>query len=211
MQAVDDPPINIIPTEHGEMVVSRLAEEALISSPATQVVGSSHTVQLCTTHAAIDPLQENDPWSLAVKQGVSMPAKQALLDPVEQLEMKVVDSVVTKINQDGLMTSQMQARVDALEQKVQDLAEGQNRVQSTVQEQGRAHQAQIAQLHQQGQQLESAIQEQAGQLGNFQQQFRAQLEQQQGHLDSLFQTQLSKIEDLIGGPKKARRESPGPH
>ena len=204
VQAVEEPPVSVIPTEHGEMVVSKVGEVVQSNVPKSGIVGSTSTVQLCTApQTSQDPLQLYDPWADWSKASAHV-VKQPAVDPVEILEQKVLDAVVAKIPSQGSQQTHLQSRVDALEQKVAEIAESQVRVQSTVQEQGRQHQQQMAHI-------EAAVSDQANKLVGFQQQFRAQLEQQQGHLDGLFQQQLTKIEDLISGHKKQRRESPGPH
>ena len=203
VQAVEKPPLAIIPTEHGEMVVSQVSEAAQPSVQRSGIVGASSTVQLCTTgSSSSDPLQINDPWAACLKQNGNG-SKPVNIDPVEVMEQRVLDAVVAKMP-DTLLSAPLQTRVAELEQKVAEIADAQTKVQGLVQEQGHLHQQQIAQL-------EVAVSDQSHKLVGFQQQFRAQLEQQQGHLDGLFQQQLSKIEDLISGNKKPRRESPGPH
>ena len=203
VQAVEDPPLHVIPTEHGEMVVSKVSEAAPPSVKTSGVVGASSTVQLCTTgSSASDPLQTNDPWAACLKQNGNGP-KPMGIDPVELMEQRLVDAVVAKMPEQS-SPAPLQSRVAELEQKVAEIADSQHKMQGLVQEQGHIHQQQIAQL-------EVAVSDQSHKLVGFQQQFRAQLEQQQGHLDGLFQQQLAKIEDLISGNKKPRRESPGPH
>ena len=203
VQAVEDPPMTVIPTEHGDMVVSKVAEQVPQAVPKTQIVGASSTVQLCTaSQSSSDPLQVNDPWAACLKQSPGMP-KSTAIDPIEVLEKKLLDSVVAQLPA-AAPSSALQTKVDELEMKVAAIADSQAQVQGLVQEHSQQHQQQMAHL-------EAAVCDQSNKLIGFQQQFRAQLEQQQGHLDGLFQQQLSKIEDLISGNKKPRRESPGPH
>ena len=203
VQAVEEPPMSIIPTEHGDMVVSKVAEQVPQAAPKTHIVGATSTVQLRTaSQSSSDPLQINDPWAACLKQGSGV-QKPVAIDPIEVLEKKLLDSVVAQLPA-ATPPSALQTKVDELEMKVAAIADSQAHVQGLVQEHSQQHQQQMAHL-------EAAVCDQSNKLIGFQQQFRAQLEQQQGHLDGLFQQQLSKIEDLISGNKKPRRESPGPH
>ena len=64
VQAVEEPPVSVIPTEHGEMVVSKVGEVVQSSAPKSGIVGSTSTVQLCTApQTSQDPLQLYDPWA----------------------------------------------------------------------------------------------------------------------------------------------------
>ena len=206
IQSVEPPPITVLCTVHGEVVISKLDDPtpAVVSTP--KVIASSQTLQLCTnSKAASDPLQTHDPWAAAIK-------KQPIVGqqgpcPIQALEDKVVATVLSKLPKDNMEIDSDPAvlsRVDLLEKKVTELHECQHQLHSVIAEQGKTQGHQIQQLQSQGQRLEVVVSDNATKLTNFQNQFQKQLQQQQGQLDDLFQQQLNRIEDLFA--KKARKE-----
>ena len=212
VQAVEDPPVTIIPAGHGDMVVTKIQDERPPRMLKSTAVGTSQTLQLCTTGSQVDPLQIHDPWAVGNRLGASLPVPTIEGDdPIAVLEQKVLASIEAKLPE---MSSKKEeavaARVEVLEQQVKVLSEQQTQLHGVVQEQGRQHQQQIAQVQHQGHQLENAMKHNNEQLVSFQSKFWAQLEHQQSHLDSLFQDQMGRIEQLINVSKKPRKESPGP-
>ena len=212
LQAVDPPPQNIVHTDHGEVLISRVDEPSQVVEARAAVVGASHTVSLVTAQSdrGIDVLQANDPWEQAVNRGqASVPKPVGLAsDPVEVLEQRLVDAVLARIppvamDVDGAGSdSQVASKVAVLEQQVQELHSNQSKLHSLVCEQGQTQSSQISALQVQGQRLEAAVSDQAGKLGSFEVQFKQQLDKQQGQLDNLFQQQMDRIETLF--QKKAR-------
>ena len=206
IQSVAPPPVTVLCTVHGEVVISRLDDPTPTVIAAPKIVASSQTLQLCTNaKPSIDPLQTHDPWAAASKkQPASGPSASC---PIQALEDKVVATVLSKLPKDNMEIDSDPAvisRVDLLEKKVTELHECQRQMHKIVAEQGKTQGHQIQQLQQQGQRLEVVVADNATKLTNFQSQFQKQLQQQQGQLDDLFQQQLNRIEDLFA--KKARKE-----
>lgn len=206
IQAVEPPPVSVVHTDCGELVISRLDEQAPVPQVRPAVVASNKTLQLCTNvvpQAKVDTLQLHDPWEDAHKKRSAGGLAPGLPDPVVALEQKVVESVLAKLPKANMEVDSaanedaMIARVDLLERKVNELHDGQCRIQAVVTEQGKQHGHQI-------QRLETAVSDNVAKLGSFQNQFQKQLEQQQSQLDGLFKRQMEKLEDLLA--KKARRE-----
>ena len=212
VQAVEDPPVMIIPAGHGDMVVTKLHDEKPLRVQKSIAVGTSQTLDLCTSGVKVDPLQVNDPWAVASRFGAPLPSPTIEGDdPIAVLEQKVLASIEAKLPDVATKKDEaVSSRVEVLEQQVKALSEQQTQLHGVVQEQGRQHQHQIAQVQHQGNQLENALKHQNDQLVSFQSKFWAQLEHQQSHLDSLFQDQMGRIEQLINVSKKPRKESPGP-
>ena len=208
VQAVEGPPANVIHLDHGEVLISRLDDQQILTSSTPVVFGAGKTVQLCSQGAQlIDPLQANDPWASSKGHSSIIPSGlRGSADPLVALENRVIESVMSQLpaKPESMEVDDCSVgRIDVLERRVQELTEGQQQLQAMVQDQGSSHGAQLNELRSQTGRLEVAIGDQATQLGLFQSQFRHQLEQQQGQLDTLFQQQMSRIEEIL---KKPRRE-----
>ena len=207
VQALESPSQHVILASHGEVLITRMAEQQVQLAETPKVVGSEHTVQLCSSSGRpeVDPIFVQDPWANAKKSqsGVDSIAKIHAADPLEVLQQKVVESVLQQLpkgskdkmevdGDEGAGVNEM--RIQALEQKVSELHDGQCQLHSMICEQGRAHGSQI-------QQLQNTAAETSHQVSQFQVQFSAQLEQQQGQLDSLFKQQMHKIEEILKKPR----------
>ncbi len=206
VQAVDAPPVSFVSTDCGELVISKLDDPVPIQPPRPAVVASSHTLQLCTnshSKGSIDMLQIHDPWANSTQRKGGSSNVPGGGDPVAALEKKLVETVLAQLPQQQMEVDSsaneeaLNARVDLLERKVNELHDGQCRIQTVVTEQGKQQGQQI-------QRLEHAVSDNAVKLGSFQTQFQKQLEQQQTQLDGLFKQQMEKLEDLLA--KKARKE-----
>lgn len=212
LQSVEPPPQNIIVGQHGEMVITRMADEQVQVKQFPSIVGANRTVQMCATgkvHGEPDPLQSQDPWGAYMKNRAGSMPKISAQDPVKILEEKVVESVMKRLPRenmevDSCMSGSGDDRITTLEAKVAALHDNQSQLHQMVMKQGETHGQYIDKLANQQHRLEQAVGEQSNQLCHFQGQFKAQLEQQQGQLDSLFQQQMMKLEDLLA--KKQRTE-----
>ena len=211
VQAVEPPGQTLIHTANGDIVISKLADEVFEKPLKPSIIAAQSTVSLCTDSAGssqIDPLQVSDPWAHAVRNGQIQTAKAPVAgDPFEHLQKQVLEAVLSKLPHNMEIDGgnrQDTARVESLEQKVNELSNGQQQLHSMMVEQHQKHDVQVAQIQQHQAHLESSVQEHTMQLGSFQQQFRAQLEQQQSHLDSLFGQQMTRLEEMLGGCKKPR-------
>ena len=67
IQAVLDPPSNVLSMQHGQVVISAQDDKSVAPEPAPCVVGQAKTVQLCLASdtATQDPWLTHDPWSRA--------------------------------------------------------------------------------------------------------------------------------------------------
>jgi len=212
LQAVESPPQNIIVGEHGEMVITRMADPYVHVKPVSSFVGANRTLQMCAAGKSkndVDPLQANDPWSKYMKSNVDAMPKIAAQDPVKVLEDKVMESVLKRLPKESMEVDsdaggRDEARFSSLEAKVAALHENQAQLHQMVVKQGENHGQYIDKLAQQQHRLEQAVGEQSSQLTHFQGQFKAQLDQQQGQLDNLFQQQMMRLEELLA--KKQRLE-----
>ena len=204
VQAVEDPPCNIIQLQHGEVLVTKLEDPHVSTMASVQVVGSDRTKQLCAANpSSSDPLQQHDPWAAYSKQSVVSVPLSIPDEPMANLEKKVLEAVMAKIPKESMEIDDdgMEKRFQDMEQKVMTLQEGQQQLHHRLQEQGATQGNQIQQLYAQSTRLEASVHEQSVALGHFQTQFQAQLEQQQGQLDSLFQQQMSRIEEILKKPR----------
>jgi len=57
IQAVTDPPSNVLTMQHGQVVISARDGMSGLSEPGHQVVGQAKTVQLCLASDAVAPNQ----------------------------------------------------------------------------------------------------------------------------------------------------------
>lgn len=205
VQAVQDPPCNIIQLAHGEVLVTTLDDPQVSTASSVQVVGSDRTKQLCAASTnGQDPLQQHDPWAAYAKPNASSATMSLPEEPMANLEKKVLEAVLAKLPKESMEVDEdgvLEKKFQDMEQRVLTLQEGQQQLQHRLQEQGATHSGQIQQLYVQSQRMEVSIQEQSSALGHFQTQFQAQLEQQQGQLDSLFKQQMNRIEEILKKPR----------
>lgn len=212
IQAIEPPPVQIVSSAHGDMVITK-CEDPVVQMPSTPaVVAASHTLSLCTANSGNeDPWAHWDPWSQGLKKGaVTTPPVIASHDPVQAIERRVVESVLAQLPKpsmeidDGSGDVALQTKVQQLESQVQELQAGQQHLHHTLQDTAAQTNCQIQTLHRQTSQLETAVQTNAGQLTAFQTQFHAQMEQSQSRLEGLFKEQHDRIEALF--QKRARME-----
>ena len=210
VQAIEPPPVRLIPSMHGDMVITKCDDPVVQVPPKQKVVAASHTLQLCTSGKGEDPWANYDPWSASSKKGTSISSTVISQDPLQAIEQRMVESVIAKLPKQQMevdedaSSSWIQDKVHYLESQVAELQAGQNRLQHSFQESAIQTKQQIGTLHQQGVTLEKAVQDSNCKLASFQQQFHAQLEQQQSTLDGLFRQQFDQIEALF--QKRARHE-----
>ena len=209
IQSTTLPPVSVVSTDKGDVVITKLDEPRPEQTALPAVVAASRTLDLCTAPPGLDPLQINDPWAAAHKVAVPPPVTGGQ-DPLVEFERKLVDAVLARIPKDAMDVDSVPVdcattdRVNELERKVQELREGQHGLHSMIIDQGRAQGTQISSVQQQVQQIDSKLGEHNATLSTFQQQFTCQLAQQESRLDSLFRQQMDRLEDLF--TKKPRHE-----
>ena len=199
VQACVDPPTQVIPLKHGDVVVSKLKSTPPSSGDTVApVVTSSATLELCQLKeddtqngpAPHDPWLVKDPWSQPLlKMQVGADQSEAAL---KQVEARVEQTLLAKIptlqtGVDNVQCTQSQqqneSRFQAIESQLQQLSNGHQLLETRVEEQGRKHEAQLSQ---------------------FQHQVSAQMEAQSTHMESLFRQQMASIEDLLSSNRRSR-------
>lgn len=214
IQSVVPPPVTVVSTDKGDVLITQLDDHRPEPAPSLPMVANPRTMDLCVGDSGanaggakmVDPLQVHDPWAVANRLGV-LPSG---VDPVQELERKVVDAVMAKLPKESMEIdssedgSGLHGKVDLLERQVKELRDGQQGLRAMIVDQGRTQGQQIAGLQQQTQQIEHAVTEHHQSLSSFQTQFSSQLAQQENRLDSLFRQQMERLEDLFA--KKPRHE-----
>ena len=188
VQACTPPPANVAFYQGTEIVITKITDsDGPVTSPPSQVIGNSNTVQLCSRDAinAVDPWLKNDPWAPAASTPQVAPSGGAQTT-IKEVEDRIAQNVWDKFNSGMTMevdSHAQEARFAALEQQVQSLT---------------AHQ----------QQMEAAIEDTAkrsdSQITALQAQVTAQIDNQGVHIQGMFQAQLQQIEALL--TKRARTE-----
>lgn len=212
IQAIEPPPVQMVSSAHGDMVITKCEDPVVQMPSAPAVVAASHTLNLCTAASSgEDPWAHYDPWSQALKKGVvASPPVITSHDPIQAIEQRVMESVLAQLPKPSMEVDEssgdgaLQSKVMKLETQVQELQAGQQHLHSSLQESSALTNGQIQALHRQNTNLEHAVQTQAGQLTSFQNQFQAQMEQSQSRIEGLFREQHDRIEALF--QKRARME-----
>ncbi len=213
IQATSPPPKHHIQLHSGDVVITRVDTPKEDQHYGPTAIGSSSTLKLCsqTDSPAVDPLQQNDPWAKS-----SFPRTQDIQmhcvptpPSTAAFEQQVVDTVLARLPKASMDTDipdQHHDRLTALETQVQQLTEQQSHIHQSVQEQGLAQQAQLAQLQHQFQaqhtKLEHVVTEQQKQVQSLTGQFQHQLDKQKTQIDQMFSHQMARMEDLLGAKKQ---------
>lgn len=210
IQAVEAPPQSTLRMTHGDVLVTKLVDQASAPPAPMQVVGSASTMTLVNGQdSEIDWLQVQDPWAKKVNRVAPM---QNADDPMEDLESRITEAVMTRLERGRSMQvddgDEVQDRVAALEHQMNDLQVHQQQLQVTVQ----THQVeQAAQV----QRMQSTFQQQHDRLEHILNsntaQFREEFSKQthnQTVLESMMQQQMQQIETLINENKRAKVSGP---
>ena len=209
VQAIQDPPSKVLSMSHGDVMISREADDEAPDRLEPKVVATSATETFVSRTAEVDYIQQHDPWAKAATRLPSKTATFQIGNPLEDVTQKVVAEVMAQLPQKSHMEVDGDASVDkrvaALEQQVQDL-HGQAQAIVAANQQSSmdtANQLQDirSQIHQQGVHFEAAISSQASTIqgfhDTFQEQFRQQVSHQQTMLDSMFSKQMAQFETLL--------------
>ena len=176
----------------------------LVVKPA--VLGAAKTVSLLAGNDAtpgMDLLQTQDPWN----KGRPQPMTVAMTDPVQDLEDKVLDKVLSRLPQERMEVDgdQVESRLQTLEQQVAALHQSQQGIQTSMSAQAEDQRQQLQQLSHTFQVRHDALEQTvANNQQQFQDQLTQQLAQQQQMLDGMFSKQMEQFESLLG--KRTRRE-----
>lgn len=192
VQAVDPPANTIIPTSHGEVVITRHKPDPVGKPPMPTPVASAATLALCGTQTT-KHAPDTDPWSVKDPWGGFKPslhvAQADNTESMQQLERRVQDAVLAKLPAPS-MEDDMPERMTLLEGQVQELMVKQQGLEGQFQEVS----------NQQSQQL-SAMQVQINNQG---QQIHGHMENQSQVIQSMFAQQMEQIRGLLS--KRPRDE-----
>ena len=103
IQSVVPPPVSTVTTDKGDVLITKLDDPKPQVVTPVPIVAANHTMDLCTGVVSnpakqIDPLQLHDPWAVGTRLGVALPS----VDPVQELEKRVLDSVMAKMPRDSM-------------------------------------------------------------------------------------------------------------
>ena len=171
IQATSPPPKHHLQLTSGDVVITRIDTPKVDPQQGPAAIGSSTTLKLCShsDNPMVDPLKVNDPWAKHAGSRGSEGTHATAVTTVATaaLEQQVVAQVLAKLPQPSMDTDipdQHHDRITALEAQVQQLAEHQQGIQQSIQDQGLAQQAQFSQLQHQFQaqhtQLEHVVADQ---------------------------------------------------
>jgi hypothetical protein len=171
-----------------EVVITKVSDSpAAPAPPASQVIGNTATVQLCTKEASplVDPWLKYDPWAPAASASPTCAAVPDSKATIREVESRIEKSLMDKMQAQHMEvdSSATEARFAALEQQVQSLTAHQQQMEASIDASAQRSDAQIAAL---------------------QTQVSSQIDQQGQHIQGMFQAQLQQIEALL--TKRARTE-----
>ena len=207
VQAAESPPVSVLRTSHGEVVITLhkpLQQQA--QDQVTTPVGSANTIALCEQPAPVneDLLQKYDPWKswhaktpTPARPTAQVAAAPSATESLVQMEQRVQNAVLAKLPP-GLMQGtpmerdDLDERVVALESQVQVLLSKQGSLEQSVAATADRHSTQLnqmqTQINQQGQQL------------------HGHLEAQNQQMQALFEGQMAQIRSLLS--KRGRDDGP---
>ncbi len=210
IQALTNPPCHHLQLASGDAVITRVDASAAHVVEPQPVVGSAVTKQLCQVEPGQDLLQIHDPWAKAIRnKGEVAVESEPHTGAARALEEQVVQSVLSRIPTPMIDDDDKDARLNALEARVQQLTDQGQTLQNAFQDHTCAQTQQLNSLQSQFQaqhtSLEHAVHEQGIQLQGLSGQLQTQLQRQEHRLDDMFAVQMSKLETLLGS-KKPRHE-----
>ena len=188
VQAVMEPPANVLSMQHGQVVITRHDAKAAQQGPDMPVIGQAKTVQLCSIADAAgqDPWLTNDPWKQAANMMPQPPSGNASAAcALHELEQRIENKVLAKLpaQTDRMEVDNQDQRLSLLEQQVQHLTSRQTSLESTVTD----HHAQNT-----------------AQVQGLQQQMMMQLDMQSKQMQSMLTDQMTRLETILA--KKPRTE-----
>ena len=187
VQALVDPPCNVLPMQHGQVVITCQDDQPSQTTGQQDIVGQAKTVQMCRnaepTNA--DPWLIQDPWSKAVS---SMPPQQSAppaTNVLHEMEQRLEQTVLAKIQAtpEPMEVDCQEQRMQALEMQVQQLSNRQGQLEATVNDHHVQNTVQVQSL---------------------QQQMLAQFDVQSKQMSHMLSDQMSRIETIRS--KKPRTE-----
>jgi len=187
IQAVTDPPSNVLTMQHGQVVISARDGMSGLSEPGHQVVGQAKTVQLCLASDAVapDPWLTQDPWSKAIAAAPPAAPAQPAAHVIHELEQRLEQTLLAKLptGPDKMETDEHDQRLTALEQQMHMLTSRQTNLETTVKDN-----------HAQS----------AAQVQSLQQQMLVQMDLQSKQMQNMLTDQMTRLESILS--KKPRTE-----
>ena len=185
VQAVMDPPVNVIAMQHGQVLITRQDSKTLPAEPAQHVVGHAKTLELCRTadNAAADPWLTNDPWSKAISLAPAVATAPPAPNVLLELEQRIEQTILSKLPVEKMEVDDQDQRLQQLESQVQHLTTKQALMETTIHEHHQQNTAQVQSL---------------------QQQMKMQMDMQTQQMSTMLTDQMSRIEAILS--KKPRTE-----
>ena len=187
IQAVLDPPSNVLSMQHGQVVISAQDDKSAAPEPAPCVVGQAKTVQLCLASdtAAHDPWLTHDPWSRAIAAAPAAQTAQPAAHVIHELEQRLEQTILAKlpVAPEHMEVDDQEHRLQALEQQMHALSGRQTSLESTVNDN-----------HAQS----------AAQVQSLQQQMLVQMDTQSKQMQAMLSDQMIRLESILS--KKPRTE-----
>eukprot|EP00435_Cladocopium_sp_Y103_P063425 s39_g25.t1 len=131
VQAIEDPPSSVIPTSHGEVIITRQREEQTPKPLPQKPVGAAATLALCGEGPASkslpqkavdpDPWTKHDPWSSFRPSTEAGRGALQATESLKQLETRILDAVVEKLPTSAPMDEDVPNRLQVLEGQVAQL------------------------------------------------------------------------------------------
>jgi len=188
IQAIAEPTTNVLPMQHGQVLITRQDAKDAPAGPDMQVVGHAKTVDMCrqAEPQGTDPWMQSDPWSKALSQAPPVPCAPPAPHVLHELEQRLEQNILAKLptgQVEKMEVDDQDQRMQYLESQVQQLASRQTALESTVQDH---HQQSTAQVQ------------------SLQQQMKVQLDMQTQHMSTMLSDQMMRIEAILA--KKPRTE-----
>ena len=174
VQSVVDPPSMVYNMKHGQVMISRCDSAKAGMAEFGSVIGPPSTVILCSA-SGTDPWLQQDPWQQALAQTQAVP-KQNVPAQLQEMEHRLEKSIMDRLPLERMETDENDARIQALEQQMQQMATKHQHLENVVTEHHRQNAAQVQ---------------------NLQAQMMSQMEVQRTHMASMFDDQMSKLETIL--------------
>ena len=186
IQAITEPPKAVVSMPHGQVVITKQKENPQSNEAVPPpVVGQNATVKLCQAQLPnsdiADPWSIRDPWQNFMPQAEPKPVAPPV--HLAEMEARLEKSILAKPPVDRMDDDGQEQRLQALECQMQQIANRQVSLETTVQDH---------QVHS------------AAQIQQLQSQMMNQMESQSRQMQSLFETQTNKLEAILA--KKGRYE-----
>ena len=99
IQALTEPPCNVLPMQHGQVVITSQDDQPSQTAGTIDIVGQARTVQMCRNAEppGADPWLVHDPWSKAVSSMPSQPAAPPATNVLHEMEQRLEQSLLAKI------------------------------------------------------------------------------------------------------------------